>query len=82
MIILHMTEGGRRGIYGANCSRWVISMHATLRYTQGLYCVPVCDNLGQLGARGVEYIICHAGISIAFIEETKISEVTKFSPVI
>lgn len=36
-----------------------------------------------LGAGAVEYIICHAGISIAFAEETKVSEVrsigSKFS---
>lgn len=30
------------------------------------------------GAGAVEYIICHAEISIVFVEETKISEVVNF----
>ncbi|KAI3444424.1 hypothetical protein Pfo_001089 [Paulownia fortunei] len=68
-------KGGRCGIYGANCSRWVISMQACNAY--GLYCVPLYDTLG---AGAVEYIICHAEISIAFVEETKISEVLKTFP--
>lgn len=29
-----------------------------------------------LGAGAVEYIICHAEISVAFAEETKVSEVS------
>ncbi|XP_011093712.1 long chain acyl-CoA synthetase 4 isoform X2 [Sesamum indicum] len=68
-------QGGRCGIYGANCSRWVISMQACNAH--GLCCVPLYDTLG---AGAVEYIICHAEISIAFIEETKISEVLKTFP--
>ncbi|KAK4418523.1 Long chain acyl-CoA synthetase 4 [Sesamum alatum] len=68
-------QGGRCGIYGANCSRWVISMQACNAH--GLYCVPLYDTLG---AGAVEYIICHAEISIVFVEETKISEVLKTFP--
>ncbi|KAI3828608.1 hypothetical protein L1987_02713 [Smallanthus sonchifolius] len=37
----------------------------------GLHCVPLYDTLG-VGA--VKYIICHADISIIFVEETKIYE--------
>ncbi|KAL0464907.1 UNVERIFIED_CONTAM: Long chain acyl-CoA synthetase 4 [Sesamum latifolium] len=37
-------QGGRCGIYGANCSRWVISMQACNAH--GLYCVPLYDTLG------------------------------------
>ncbi|KAL0426112.1 UNVERIFIED_CONTAM: Long chain acyl-CoA synthetase 4 [Sesamum radiatum] len=62
-------QGSRCGIYGANCSRWVISMQACNAH--GLYCVPLYDTLG---AGAVEYIICHAEVSIAFVEESKISE--------
>ncbi|KAM7511903.1 hypothetical protein LguiB_010778 [Lonicera macranthoides] len=43
----------------------------------GLHCVPLYDTLG---AGAVEYIICHAEISIAFGEEKKISEVLKTFP--
>ncbi|KAG6395003.1 hypothetical protein SASPL_145594 [Salvia splendens] len=64
-----VTQGDKCGIYGANCTRWVVSMQACNAH--GLYCVPLYDTLG---AGAVEYIICHAEISIAFVEETKISE--------
>ncbi|KAK3037311.1 hypothetical protein RJ639_032073 [Escallonia herrerae] len=62
-------QGSRCGIYGVNCSKWVISMQAC--NAQGLCCVPLYDTLG---AGAVEYIICHAEISITFVQETKISE--------
>ncbi|KAI5647131.1 hypothetical protein M9H77_33136 [Catharanthus roseus] len=70
-----VAQGDKCGIYGANCSKWVISMQACNAH--GLYCVPLYDTLG---AGAVEYIICHAGISIAFAEETKVSEVLKTFP--
>nr|AJQ20633.1 Long-Chain Acyl-CoA Synthetase [Salvia miltiorrhiza] len=70
-----VTQGDKCGIYGANCTRWVVSMQACNAY--GLYCVPLYDTLG---AGAVEYIICHAEISIAFVEETKISELLKTFP--
>ncbi|GAB4844591.1 Long chain acyl-CoA synthetase 4 [Ancistrocladus abbreviatus] len=68
-------KGGRCGIYGANCPNWVISMQACNGH--GLYCVPLYDSLG---AGAVEYIICHAEVSIAFVEEKKIPEVFKTLP--
>nr|GMD23571.1 long chain acyl-CoA synthetase 4-like [Ipomoea batatas] len=70
-----VTQGDKCGIYGANCSNWVISMQACNAH--GLYCVPLYDTLG---AGAVEFIICHVGISIAFVEETKIHEVLKTLP--
>ncbi|XP_027162899.1 long chain acyl-CoA synthetase 4-like [Coffea eugenioides] len=70
-----VVQGDKCGIYGANCSKWVVSMQACNAH--GLYCVPLYDTLG---AGAVEYIICHAEISIAFVEETKISEVLKTFP--
>ncbi|KAK6116996.1 hypothetical protein DH2020_049240 [Rehmannia glutinosa] len=63
-------EGGRCGIYGANSPEWIISMEACNAH--GLYCVPLYDTLG---AGAIEYIICHAEIALAFVEEKKISEV-------
>ncbi|XP_052192582.1 long chain acyl-CoA synthetase 4-like isoform X2 [Diospyros lotus] len=68
-------QGARCGIYGANCSKWVITMQAC--NANGLYCVPLYDSLG---AGAVEYIICHAEISITFVEEAKIPEVLKTLP--
>ncbi|XP_043688068.1 long chain acyl-CoA synthetase 4-like [Telopea speciosissima] len=67
--------GGRCGIYGVNCPEWMISMQACNAH--GLYCVPLYDTLG---AGAVEYIICHAEVSIVFAEEKKIPEVLKTFP--
>lgn len=68
-------KGDRCGIYGANCPEWIISMEACNAH--GIYCVPLYDTLG---AGAVEFIICHAEISIAFVEEKKISELLKSFP--
>ncbi|XP_052209747.1 long chain acyl-CoA synthetase 4-like [Diospyros lotus] len=68
-------EGGRCGIYGANCPEWIISMEACNAH--GLHCVPLYDTLG---AGAVEFIICHAEVTIAFVEEKKIPEVLKTFP--
>ncbi|KAI7990019.1 Long chain acyl-CoA synthetase 4 [Camellia lanceoleosa] len=64
-------EGGRCGIYGANCPEWIMSMEACNAH--GLYCVPLYDTLG---AGAVKFIICHAEITIVFVEEKKIAEIT------
>ncbi|MBA0768788.1 hypothetical protein Gotri_017568, partial [Gossypium trilobum] len=73
-------EGGKCGIYGANCPEWIMTMEFTDASTlmqacnaHGLSCVPLYDTLG---AGAVEFIICHAEVSIAFVEEKKIAEVT------
>ncbi|XP_073109538.1 LOW QUALITY PROTEIN: long chain acyl-CoA synthetase 4 [Elaeis guineensis] len=68
-------QGGRCGIYGANCPEWIISMEACNAY--GVYCVPLYDTLG---AGAIEFIICHAEIQIAFVEEKKIVEALKTFP--
>lgn len=68
-------QGERCGIYGINCPEWMISMQACNAH--GLYCVPLYDSLG---ANAVEFIICHAEVSIAFVEEAKIPEVLKTLP--
>ncbi|KAJ0482657.1 putative long-chain-fatty-acid--CoA ligase [Helianthus annuus] len=60
---------GRCGIYGANCAEWVISMEACNAH--GLYCVPLYDTLG---ADAIEFVICHAEVTIAFADEKKICE--------
>ncbi|KAK6251435.1 hypothetical protein SCA6_005440 [Theobroma cacao] len=68
-------EGGKCGIFGANCPEWIISMEACNAH--GLCCVPLYDTLG---ASAVEFIICHAEVSIAFVEEKKINELFKTCP--
>ncbi|CAI9775781.1 unnamed protein product [Fraxinus pennsylvanica] len=68
-------EAGRCGIYGANSPEWLISMEACNAH--GLYCVPLYDTLG---AGAVEFIICHAEVTIAFVEEKKIPELLKTCP--
>lgn len=68
-------EGDKCGIYGANSSEWIMSMQACNAH--GLYCVPLYDTLG---AGAVEFIINHAEVSIAFVEENKISELLKTFP--
>ncbi|XP_022738099.1 long chain acyl-CoA synthetase 5-like isoform X2 [Durio zibethinus] len=68
-------EGEKCGIYGANCPEWITSMEACNAH--GLYCVPLYDTLG---AGAVEFIICHAEVSIAFVEEKKIIELFKTFP--
>ncbi|XP_051145447.1 long chain acyl-CoA synthetase 4-like isoform X2 [Andrographis paniculata] len=75
MLAQGISQGGRCGIYGANCPQWIITMQAC--NALGLYCVPLYDTLG---AGAVEYIICHAEISIAFVESNKISEILKTFP--
>ncbi|KAK9668396.1 hypothetical protein RND81_13G057400 [Saponaria officinalis] len=65
-------EGERCGVYGANCPEWVMSMEACNAH--GLYCVPLYDTLG---AGAVEFIICHAEVTIVFVEEKKIPELLK-----
>ncbi|XP_009786376.1 long chain acyl-CoA synthetase 4-like [Nicotiana tabacum] len=68
-------QGGKCGIYGANCPEWIISMEACNAH--GLYCVPLYDTLG---AGAVEFIISHAEVSIAFVEEKKVPELLKTFP--
>ncbi|GAB2225459.1 hypothetical protein Droror1_Dr00006251 [Drosera rotundifolia] len=68
-------EGGRCGIYGANCPQWIMSMEACNAH--GILCIPLYDTLG---AGAVEFIIGHAEVSIAFVEETKIPELLKALP--
>ncbi|KAK9937645.1 hypothetical protein M0R45_014422 [Rubus argutus] len=42
-----------------------------------LYCVPLYDTLG---AGAVEFVICHAEVSLAFVEEKKLSDLLKTLP--
>ncbi|KAK9926995.1 hypothetical protein M0R45_024200 [Rubus argutus] len=75
MRTLGLAEGDKCGIFGANCPEWIMSMEACNAHA--LYCVPLYDTLG---AGAVEFIICHAEVSLAFVEEKKISELLKTLP--
>ncbi|XP_057869570.1 long chain acyl-CoA synthetase 4 [Cryptomeria japonica] len=68
-------HGGRCGIYGVNCPEWIVSMEACNAH--GIYCVPLYDTLG---ADAVEFIIHHAEVSIAIVQEAKIPVILKSLP--
>uniref|UniRef100_A0A0E0J3C4 Long-chain-fatty-acid--CoA ligase n=1 Tax=Oryza nivara TaxID=4536 RepID=A0A0E0J3C4_ORYNI len=67
---LGVKPGGHCGIYGSNCPEWVMAMQAC--NSQGICYVPLYDTLG---ANAVEFIMDHAEISIAFVQESKIQSV-------
>ncbi|XP_040364085.1 long chain acyl-CoA synthetase 2 isoform X2 [Rosa chinensis] len=62
-----VNPGDRCGIYGSNCSQWIIAMEAC--NSHAITYVPLYDTLG---ANAVEFIINHAEVSIAFVQENKI----------
>ncbi|GLJ22910.1 hypothetical protein SUGI_0432180 [Cryptomeria japonica] len=68
-------SGGRSGIYGVNCPEWIISMQAC--NSHGIYCIPLYDTLGP---EAIEFIICHAEVSIAFVQESKIPAILECLP--
>lgn len=63
-----VNPGDRCGIYGSNCPEWIIAMEAC--NSQGISYVPLYDSLGP---NAVEFIINHAEVSIAFVQENKIN---------
>ncbi|KAH6789316.1 long-chain acyl-CoA synthetase 2 [Perilla frutescens var. frutescens] len=62
--------GDKCGIYGANCPEWIMAMEAC--NSQAITYVPLYDSLG---ANAVEFIINHAEVSIAFVQESKLSAI-------
>ncbi|CAA2954313.1 long chain acyl- synthetase 2 [Olea europaea subsp. europaea] len=62
-----VNPGDRCGIYGANCPEWIIAMEACNGHA--ITYVPLYDSLG---ANAVEFIINHAEVSIAFVQESKL----------
>ncbi|KAL5700788.1 long-chain-fatty-acid--CoA ligase [Ranunculus cassubicifolius] len=61
--------GSRVGIYGANCSQWIVAMQACGGHS--IICVPLYDTLGP---RAVDYIVQHAEIEIVFVQDKKLKE--------
>ncbi|CAO2144450.1 unnamed protein product [Urochloa humidicola] len=72
---LGVEPGAHCGIYGANCPEWVMAMQAC--NSQGICYVPLYDTLG---ANAVEFIMDHAEISIAFVQESKIKSILTVVP--
>ncbi|CAN6372422.1 unnamed protein product [Urochloa humidicola] len=72
---LGVNPGAHCGIYGANCPEWVMAMQAC--NSQGICYVPLYDTLG---ANAVEFIMDHAEISIAFVQESKIKSILTVVP--
>ncbi|KAK1358749.1 Long-chain-fatty-acid--CoA ligase [Heracleum sosnowskyi] len=70
-----VNPGDLCGIYGANCPEWIMAMEACNSHV--ISCVPLYDTLG---ANAVEFIINHAEVSIAFIQENKLAAVLKCLP--
>lgn len=72
---LGVEPGAHCGIYGSNCPEWVMAMQAC--NSQGICYVPLYDTLG---AKAVEFIMYHAEISIAFVQESKIKSILAVLP--
>ncbi|XP_058191011.1 probable CoA ligase CCL6 [Rhododendron vialii] len=70
-----VNPGDRCGIYGSNCPEWIISMEACSSHA--ITYVPLYDTLGP---NAVEFIINHAEVSIAFVQENKIPAVLTCLP--
>jgi long-chain acyl-CoA synthetase len=67
--------GAHCAIYGSNCPEWVMAMQAC--NSQGICYVPLYDTLGE---NAVEFILDHAEISIAFLQESKIKSILAVLP--
>ncbi|KAJ6671315.1 LONG CHAIN ACYL-COA SYNTHETASE 2 [Salix viminalis] len=70
-----VNPGDRCGIYGSNCAEWITAMEAC--NSQAVTYVPLYDTLGP---NAVEFIINHAEVSIAFVQENKLSSILSCLP--
>ncbi|CAN6544197.1 unnamed protein product [Malus baccata var. baccata] len=70
-----VNPGDRCGIYGSNCPQWLTAMEAC--NSQAITYVPLYDTLG---ANAVEFIINHAEVSIAFVQDNKLPSVLSCLP--
>ncbi|GAB2267287.1 eukaryotic long-chain fatty acid CoA synthetase (LC-FACS) [Dionaea muscipula] len=62
-----VNPGDHCGIYGSNCPEWITAMEGCI--SQAISYIPLYDTLGP---NAVEFIINHAEISIAFVQENKL----------
>ncbi|CAB4290305.1 unnamed protein product [Prunus armeniaca] len=70
-----VNPGDRCGIFGSNCPQWLTAMEAC--NSHAITYVPLYDTLG---ANAVEFIINHAEVSIAFVQENKIPAILSCLP--
>ncbi|KAJ6345929.1 hypothetical protein OIU78_008565 [Salix suchowensis] len=70
-----VNPGDRCGIYGSNSPEWITAMEAC--NSQAVTYVPLYDTLGP---NAVEFIINHAEVSIAFVQENKLSSILSCLP--
>ncbi|KAK9942293.1 hypothetical protein M0R45_007967 [Rubus argutus] len=70
-----VNPGDRCGIYGSNCPQRIIAMEAC--NSHAITYVPLYDTLS---ANAVEFIINHAQVSIAFVQENKIPAILSCLP--
>ncbi|KAE8698809.1 Long chain acyl-CoA synthetase 5 [Hibiscus syriacus] len=70
-----VNPGDRCGIYGSNCPEWIIAMEAC--NSQAVTYVPLYDSLG---ANAVEFIVNHAEVKIAFVQENKLPSILSCLP--
>ncbi|KAK9942289.1 hypothetical protein M0R45_007963 [Rubus argutus] len=70
-----VNPGDRCGIYRSNCPQWIIAMEAS--NSHAITYVPLYDTLS---ANAVKFIINHAEVSIAFVQENKISAILSCLP--
>ncbi|OAY25468.1 probable CoA ligase CCL6 [Manihot esculenta] len=70
-----LNPGDRCGIYGSNCPEWITAMEAC--NSQAITYVPLYETLGP---NAVEFIINHAEVSLAFVQETKLSSILPCLP--
>ncbi|CAH9126155.1 unnamed protein product [Cuscuta epithymum] len=70
-----VNPGNKCGIYGSNSPEWIMAMEAC--NSQAISYVPLYDTLG---ANAVEFIINHAELAIAFIQESKMPAILTCLP--
>lgn len=70
-----VNPGDHCGIYGVNCPEWIMTMEAC--NSHAISYVPLYDSLG---ANAVEFIINHAQVSIAFVQENKLPAILTCLP--
>ncbi|XP_065857679.1 probable CoA ligase CCL6 [Euphorbia lathyris] len=70
-----LNPGDRCGIFGSNCREWITAMEAC--NSQAITYVPLYDTLGP---NAVEFIINHAEVSLAFVQESKLSSILACLP--
>lgn len=70
-----VNPGDHCGIYGSNCPEWITAMEAC--NSQSMPYIPLYDTLGP---NAIEFIINHAEVAIAFVQENRIPAIITCLP--